>query len=127
MVDLPGYGYAKIAAGERQRWDSLINGYFSQQRDVRLLIQLLDCRHAPSADDQKMLEYLTYYKIPFVAALTKADKCKPSQHAKIMEDFTQRLSGTGCLGIYLTSAEKGTGIEALAEAMQAACPVQSQE
>ena len=123
LVDLPGYGYAKISDSERQRWDRLINNYFSQKRDVRLLIQLLDCRHAPSKDDERMLEYLTHFEIPFVAALTKADKCKPSQHAGIVAQFTELLAGTTCEGVFLTSAEKGTGIEELAAAMQAACAV----
>lgn len=121
LVDLPGYGYAKIANTERRRWDELINGYFGASRDIRLLIQLLDCRHAPSKDDITMLEYLSHYNIPFVAALTKADKCKPSQHQRIIEEFTEYLEPYPCLGIYLTSAEKGTGIEELALRMQEVC------
>ena len=76
FVDLPGYGYAKVSAADRQRWDQLINSYFDAERNCVLLVQLLDSRHAPSADDMQMLEYLRYRKIPFVAALTKADKLK---------------------------------------------------
>lgn len=121
LVDLPGYGYAKISASERRRWDELINGYFSKGRDIRRLIQLLDCRHAPSKDDMGMLEYLDHYKIPFVAALTKSDKIKPSQHGRIVEEFTELLKPYNCLGIYLTSAEKGMGVAELADALRAAC------
>ena len=71
FVDLPGYGYAKVSNAERERWDELINTYFEDDRSVCLLVQLLDSRHAPSADDVQMLEYLHYHRIPFVAALTK--------------------------------------------------------
>ena len=76
FVDLPGYGYAKVSNAERERWDDLINSYFEADRTVCLLVQLLDSRHAPSADDVQMLEYLHYHRIPFVAALTKGDKLK---------------------------------------------------
>ncbi|MGD9560335.1 MAG: ribosome biogenesis GTP-binding protein YihA/YsxC [Oscillospiraceae bacterium] len=121
LVDLPGYGYAKTSNAERRRWDGLINGYFADGRDVRLLVQLLDCRHAPSKDDVNMLEYLQHYRVPFIAVLTKADKMKPSQHARIVEEFSALLQPYGCAGIYLTSAEKGQGIAAVQEALTAAC------
>ena len=51
FVDLPGYGYAKVSNADRERWDDLINSYFEAQRHHTLLVQLIDCRHAPSADD----------------------------------------------------------------------------
>lgn len=118
LVDLPGYGYAKTSQAERRRWDVLINGYFSSERNIPLLVQLLDCRHAPSKDDLGMLEYLSYYKIPYVAALTKADKCKSSQHARIIAEFTEQLEPYNCSGVVLTSADKGTGIEELERVIQ---------
>lgn len=76
FVDLPGYGYAKVSNADRERWDDLINSYFEAPRHHTLLVQLLDCRHAPSADDLQMLRYLHYHRIPYVVALTKADKLK---------------------------------------------------
>lgn len=79
LVDLPGYGYAKVSGSERQRWAGLVDGYFEQDRDVRLVCQLLDLRHPPTKDDQAMLAYLVDRQIPFVVALTKADKLKPTQ------------------------------------------------
>ena len=71
FVDLPGYGYAKVSNADRERWDDLINSYFEAQRHHTLLVQLIDCRHAPSADDIQMLHYLHYHNIPFVVALTR--------------------------------------------------------
>lgn len=113
LVDLPGYGYAKTSHSERHRWDELINGYFADGRKVPCLVQLLDCRHAPSRDDVAMLEYLAHYNTPFVVALTKADKEKPSKHEGILQEFSTFLGGYSCQNIFLTSAEKGMGIEQL--------------
>ena len=111
FVDLPGYGYAKVSNADRRRWDELINSYFEADRNTTLLVQLLDVRHAPSADDMQMLEYLRYHGIPFVAVLTKADKLKKTQQEAALADFTAWLEPYGCQKIFLTSAEKGLGIE----------------
>ena len=115
FVDLPGYGYAKVSQSERLRWDELINGYFAaaRQRGVVLLVQLLDCRHDPSADDVQMLEYLRYHRIPFVAALTKADKLKKSAQTAARQQFETLLAPYGCKAAVLTSAESGQGIDEL--------------
>lgn len=113
FVDLPGYGYARTSASERKRWDELINGYFESDRQRTVVVQLLDCRHAPSADDMQMMEYLRYHQMPFVAALTKADKLKKSQLAAICDEFETICGPYGCQGVVLTSAENGYGIEEL--------------
>ena len=114
LVDLPGYGYAKVSNADRSRWDSLINRYFEQSTNrCTLLVQLLDCRHAPSADDVMMLEYLQYHNIPFVVALTKGDKLKKSQYEKTEEEFRAFCLPYGCREVVLTSAEKGLGIDRL--------------
>ena len=65
LVDFPGYGYAKVSKGEKRRWADLVEGYFNQQRNVRLIIQIIDIRHAPSKDDLQMLEYLSHFQFPF--------------------------------------------------------------
>ena len=113
FVDLPGYGYARTSASERKRWDELINGYFESDRQRTVVVQLLDCRHAPSADDMQMMEYLRYHQMPFVAALTKADKLKKSQLAATCDEFETICGPYGCQGMVLTSAENGYGIEEL--------------
>ena len=113
FVDLPGYGYAKVSNADRDRWDRLINSYFENPRQLTVLVQLLDCRHLPSADDTQMLEYLHYHKIPFVVALTKADKLKKSELDAKMESFLELCAPFGCRQVFLTSAEKGTGVEEL--------------
>lgn len=113
FVDLPGYGYARVSDAERQRWDDLINSYFDARRRVTLLVQLLDSRHAPSAEDMQMLEYLRFHRIPFVVALTKADKLKKSEQTAAVQEFASICEPFGCRQVILTSAEKGQGIEEL--------------
>ena len=120
FVDLPGYGYAKVSNAERERWDELINTYFEDDRSVCLLVQLLDSRHAPSADDVQMLEYLHYHRIPFVAALTKGDKLKKSEMAARQAEFEQICAPYGCRKVILTSAENGQGMEELRALLETA-------
>ncbi len=120
LVDLPGYGYAKVSNAERKRWDNLINRYFEADRAHTLLVQLLDSRHAPSKDDVQMLEYLRFHGIPFMVALTKADKLKKSQLAATQAQFEDICAPYGCKAVLLTSAEKGTGMEELREILNVA-------
>ncbi|MFI3170717.1 MAG: ribosome biogenesis GTP-binding protein YihA/YsxC [Faecalibacterium sp.] len=120
LVDLPGYGYAKVSNAERKRWDNLINRYFEADRAHTLLIQLLDCRHAPSKDDMQMLEYLRFHGIPFMVALTKGDKLKKSQLAATQAEFETICAPYGCKTVLLTSAEKGAGMEELREILNVA-------
>ena len=58
IVDLPGYGYAKVAKSEKERWSGLISGYLGADRDLRLILLLIDMRHAPSKDDLQMIDFL---------------------------------------------------------------------
>ena len=117
FVDLPGYGYAKVSDAERHRWDDLINSYFEAGRQSVLLVQLMDSRHAPSADDMQMLEYLKYYGIPFIVALTKGDKLKKSQAAAVCEEFETICRPYGCQKVLLTSSQNGLGVDQLHELM----------
>ncbi len=114
LVDLPGYGYAKVSNADRARWDELIDRYFEASVNrCTLLVQLIDSRHAPTQDDVMMMEYLQYHNIPFIVALTKGDKLKKSQYAKTEEDFRAFCAPYGCKDVILTSAEKGLGIDKL--------------
>ena len=65
LTDLPGYGYAKVAQSEKKRWAEMMEGYFGSRRTIRLVVQLIDMRHPPSADDLAMLDYLVQMQVSF--------------------------------------------------------------
>lgn len=118
FVDLPGYGYAKVSREKHSSWQELVNGYFERisgkvVQDGIVIVQLLDCRRDPTPDDWQMLQYLQYYHLPCVAVLTKCDKLKNQQKAITKNKFTQMLTPHNCLGVCLTSATNGEGIETL--------------
>lgn len=91
FVDLPGYGYAKVAKSEKERWSGLIDGYLNSDRDIRLVFMLVDMRHAPTKDDVKMINYLIDTETPFILVLTKADKLKKNERIKRMEAFKTEI------------------------------------
>ncbi len=79
FVDLPGYGYAKISKQERDRFGELMEGYFQSDRQIELVVQLIDMRHPPSKDDFNMISFMEQMNIPFIVVLTKADKLKKKE------------------------------------------------
>lgn len=115
LVDLPGYGYAKLSASEKQRFSQTIEHYFDDDRDLRLVLQLIDMRHPPTANDLQMLEYLVECEIPFVIVLTKADKLNKTEREKrlfALKDELADYEGIKCIPF---SAVNGEGVEALRE------------
>ena len=111
MVDLPGYGYAKVSDKERRRWSELIEGYFDDDRDLRLVLQLWDIRHDPSTDDYQMLEYMVERGIPFIIVLTKSDKLNKSERAKRLAAFDEILSDLEGITVIPFSATNGEGAD----------------
>lgn len=79
FVDLPGYGYAKISKQEKDRFGELMEGYFQSDRQIELVVQLIDMRHPPSKDDFNMISFMEQMNIPFIVVLTKADKLKKKE------------------------------------------------
>ena len=113
MIDLPGYGYAKVSHAEKRRWATLIEGYFEADRDLRLTLQLVDMRHPPPADDRMMIEYMTETGIPFVIVLTKADKLNKTQRAQRLESLQQELADYEGIQTIPFSAVTGEGVDTL--------------
>lgn len=91
FVDLPGYGYAKTSRSEQQRLRQLITDYLSADRDLQLVVQLLDMRHAPSQDDLAMMNLLIDAEIPFVLVFTKSDKLNKTQREERMTAFAEEI------------------------------------
>jgi len=74
LIDLPGYGFAKVDKVEKQKWARMMEGYFADSATLRLVLHLVDIRHEPTQDDRDMTGFLRTYNIPFIAIATKADK-----------------------------------------------------
>jgi GTP-binding protein len=74
LVDLPGYGYAKVSKAEQDRWRRFMTEYLEGRGQLAGLVQLVDCRHAPSTQDVQMIEWLRHAELPFLLVMTKADK-----------------------------------------------------
>lgn len=115
FVDLPGYGFAKVSDAEKRRWRDLIGGYFEADRDLRLVMQLIDMRHKPTADDKQMLDYMIDEGIPFMVVLTKSDKLNKTEYAARMADFDAFFADYEGIQYLPFSATNGEGVETLRE------------
>lgn len=111
FVDLPGYGYAKVAKSEKNRWSELMEGYFNQDRNLGLVIQLVDMRHPPTQLDIQMIEYLIEREIPFIVVLTKSDKLKKTEYQKRLELIRSEIPYGEQITIIPFSSETGEGVE----------------
>lgn len=111
LVDLPGYGYARRSGAEQQRWSQSIEHYFQSGRDVRLVVQLLDMRHAPSQDDWVMLDFLKQMDYRFAVALTKCDKLSKNQRLERLSAMKEDLREFSDIPIVEFSALTGQGVE----------------
>ena len=118
LVDLPGYGYARISKERRAEWKPLIESYLRGSRELRGIVQLLDVRHEPTADDRRMLDFLGELGIPAVVVLTKIDKLAPPQRASRIAELASELSLDDDQLIPF-SAVTGDGRNDLAEAVEA--------
>lgn len=121
LVDLPGYGYAKVAKSELGRWSEMINGYFDQYRFYALVVSLIDIRHPATKLDEQMIEFLKACELPFAIALTKADKLSNNQITKQVVALRKQLDIDDDIPIIITSAEKGAGMDELRKTILAAC------
>lgn len=119
LVDLPGYGYAKVSKGERDRWASLVEGYFALDRNVALVIQLVDMRHKPTADDLQMVDFLLQTGRPFVVVCTKSDKLNRGETEAQTSLFNQLFQEQGIDWLPFSSV-KGSGLEALKQVIESA-------
>jgi GTP-binding protein len=110
LVDLPGYGYAKVSHSEKRRWADLISSYFESDRDLRLVVQLIDIRHSPTQDDLRMLEYMTEYELPFIVVLTKADKLKKTALTQQIQALQHQFSDYVGIKFIPFSSKTGEGV-----------------
>ena len=121
LVDLPGYGYAKVSDRDRERWSELIEGYFQTGRNIKLCLQLIDMRHPATEFDISMLEFLSHFKIPYAVVLTKCDKLNKTKFSNRLADLKTEL-GSLAEGIKIIpfSALKNIGIQEIREVAELA-------
>lgn len=118
FVDLPGYGYAKVPKSEKKRWAEMMEGYFNSDRNLKLVVQLIDMRHPPTKDDLQMLDFLRENKIPFVVALTKSDKLNKTEYAERLSAVQDELDFVEQECVIPFSAVTGAGSETLLQAIR---------
>jgi GTP-binding protein len=117
LVDLPGYGYARVSKERRAEWKPLIEGYLRKSVELRGIVQLLDARHDPTPDDASMLDFLSEVGVPTLIALTKIDKLKPAERNSVAIRRAADL-GLDLDQVIPFSAVTGEGRDELAEAIE---------
>lgn len=121
FVDLPGYGYARVAKSEKGRWAELIEGYFNQDRNFALVVSLVDIRHEAQQLDLNMINFLMEAGLPFAVVLTKADKLSRNQQNKQVSVLRRQLALPEDVPMLVTSSEKREGFDALRKLITQAC------
>ena len=118
IVDLPGYGYAKVSKSVTENWGDMMEEYFQNRNGLRKVVQLVDIRHAPSAQDVQMYQYLRHYGLDGLVVATKADKVSRNELAKCLKVIGQSLKlGPDDL-IIPVSALKHSGHDRLLEEIE---------
>ena len=121
FVDLPGYGYARVAKSEKGRWAELIEGYFNQDRNFALVVSLVDIRHETQELDLNMIGFLMEAGLPFAVVLTKADKLSRNQQNRQVAVLRRQLALPDDVPMLVTSSEKRTGFDDLRKLITQAC------
>ncbi len=120
FVDLPGYGYAKLSKTEKERFGELMEGYFQQGRNIKLVVQLVDMRHKPSADDYGMIDFMQQMNIPFIIVMTKSDKLKVKEYKRRLEESQAELACAGDVKIIPFSSQNGNGLDEIKKCIELA-------
>ncbi len=117
LVDLPGYGYAKVPMSERKSWQKMVESYLNTRENLRGAVLLVDSRHPPTALDAQMHNWLVHYVIPYVVVATKADKLSRSRLLQSLEVIRADLQLGDGEKLLAYSSKTGLGREKLLEAI----------
>lgn len=121
FTDLPGYGYAKVSKGERDRWGMLMERYFAEPGLVTVGVLIVDSRHKPTADDVTMCDYFKATGCPLIVVANKLDKLKKSEIEPNIARVRETLELDDSVVVIPFSAEKGTGKTELISAIEQYC------
>lgn len=116
LIDLPGYGYARVSKREQESWGRMMNEYFSRAETLKLALHLVDIRHEPSAQDREMNAFLYQTGLPFLVVATKADKLSRAQRQRQLLPIARALA-VQPWEIIPFSSQTGEGREALVKAL----------
>ncbi|MBR0374082.1 MAG: YihA family ribosome biogenesis GTP-binding protein [Mogibacterium sp.] len=117
IVDLPGYGFAKVARSETEKWGEMIESYLTDREDLVKVVQLVDIHHAPSAQDVQMYDFLKYYGLDGIVVATKADKVSGNERQRSIATIRKSLGLRKEDKVFPVSALKRTGHEELLDAI----------
>lgn len=123
LVDLPGYGYAKVSQTEKLRWAHLVEGYFAAGRQIGLVVQIVDMRHKPTVDDLHMIDFLSSEKVPFTVVMTKCDKLNKGERADQQKLYDELFADRPYIRRLPFSSVTGEGLDTLKEWIAAGCAV----
>jgi len=118
MVDLPGYGFARVSKAEREKWGRMIEKYLSNRGQLRGVVQLLDIRHPPTENDIMMKQWLEHYEIPILLVATKTDKVSRNEKNKNIAVIKKTLNLSPDQLPIAFSAESGEGLAEVKEALE---------
>jgi GTP-binding protein len=115
LVDLPGYGYARVSKSSKKVFQKFITNYFSKREQLVLAFVLIDCRHDPQKVDLEFMKWMGENQIPFSIIFTKTDKLKPKVLERNIESYSQKMLETWeeMPNYFITSSSKGTGRDEL--------------
>ncbi|PWM46172.1 MAG: YihA family ribosome biogenesis GTP-binding protein [Clostridiales bacterium] len=122
LVDLPGYGFAKRSKAERHNWGKLIGDYLSIDRDIRLIVFLVDLRHDPSENDMIMYKYLMQTEYLFTVAATKSDKLSNTAAAEQVKRFSELFG----INVIPFSSQTKAGLGELKQIIEDVCETQAE-
>lgn len=133
LVDVPGYGYAKLSKSQLQKMGKMMDEYFADRKEISCVVSLVDARHDPTADDLDMIDYFKASGHPVIIAATKIDKVPKTKRLAAMKRISQKLQ-LPMKNIFPVSSVEKTGLEDVYGAMlkylfpeQAEAPVQKPE
>tara|TARA_B100001059_G_scaffold47967_1_gene40852 strand:- start:74 stop:682 length:609 start_codon:yes stop_codon:yes gene_type:complete len=111
LVDLPGYGYARVSKSSKRIFQKFITQYFSKRQQLALAFVLIDCRHKPQKVDLEFMQWMGENQVPFSIIFTKQDKMKPSALTKNIEDYKLKMleSWEQMPNYFITSSSNGSG------------------
>lgn len=118
IVDLPGYGYARVSKSESEKWGAMMESYLENREGLLKVIQLVDIRHKPSAQDVQMYDYLKYFNLDGIVVATKADKVSSNQRSKNILEIRKTLGMSKVDKIIPVSALKKSGHEVLLDEIE---------